>query len=86
VEYRQTDGWDKGLPFNAVLIHEYQIGQTPYSTLQQTFDPHNGGFVAKDHWIGQQGAVQFEVWVNSIDPSTGAASVSIGPVSLLPPF
>jgi len=78
VEYRQTDGWDKGLPQNAVMIHEYKIGPSPYSYLQEGPSGVNGAWTAGGaSWQnGNFGAV---ATVLAIDPIQATATVSIGP-------
>lgn len=77
VEYRQTDGWDKGLPQNAVMIHEYKIGPSPYSYLQEGPSGVNGAWTAGGtSWQnGKFGAV---ATVLGIDPTHATATVSIG--------
>jgi hypothetical protein len=86
VEYRQADGWDYGFGAalngpGAVLIHEYKIGASPYSYLQE--NPNSGAWLAKTVW-GDPGG-RFAVWINSIDPSSGTASVSISAGDLFVP-
>jgi hypothetical protein len=74
VEYRQADGWDRGLPNNGVLIHEYKIGSSPYSYLQ------GGMLLTNTQWVDPK--IQVGVWVCSTNPSIGTAVVSIGPPTL----
>jgi hypothetical protein len=81
VEYRQADGWDEGLPVSAVLIHEYKVGATPYSYLQTNAEPNApGGWLPNTRWVAPGGEVQ--VRVNSIDASSGMASITIGPTGV----
>jgi len=77
VEYRQADGWDAGLPVNAVLIHEYKVGASPYSYLQSNSTLHPGAWVANTIFLGPGN--QFQVTVNSINTSSGAALITIAP-------
>jgi hypothetical protein len=81
VEYRQADGWDQGLPASAVLIHEYKVGAFPYSYLQANKQADAaGGWLPNTRWIAPGGQVQ--VRVNSIDTSSGVASITIGPTGV----
>jgi hypothetical protein len=77
VEYRQTDGWDAGLPENAVMIHEYKKGATPYSYLQEGPSGTNGQWTAGTTW--QNSSLGVSVHVVSIDPAQGTATVSVSP-------
>jgi hypothetical protein len=80
VEYRQKDGWDAGIPANAVLIHEYQIGQNPWSFLQRNNAPISGEWLPGMTWLDPVPSVSVEV--KSIDASAGTATVTIGPPQL----
>jgi hypothetical protein len=75
VEYRQTDGWDAGLPASGVLIHEYKTGADPYSFLQ--LGGNNGLYQAGDKWTDP--SRQVSVSIRSIDPTRNSATVVIGP-------
>jgi hypothetical protein len=89
VEYRQQDGWDKAMPNNAVVIHSYlsaATGGTPYSYLQRISNegqrlcftnPEQCQFLSGQTWVEPSNA--FKLTVNSIDPSTGTANLTIGP-------
>ncbi|HVS43649.1 MAG TPA: hypothetical protein VMU20_15460 [Candidatus Dormibacteraeota bacterium] len=98
VEYRQKDGWDAGIPGNAVLIHELKSPPTtlpdsnpaPYSyiersatTGQRIYSPVNCSWQAGGVWVDPQTNVM--VRVLSIDPASGTAKVSVGPLSLFSP-
>jgi M6 family metalloprotease-like protein len=80
VEYRQTDGWDAGLPDNTVLIHEYKKSQNPWSFLERSAAPYSGEWLTGMVYANQ--TVGFNVKVTGINPGAGTATVSIG----LPPF
>jgi len=74
VEYRQRDGWDAGIPDDAVILHVYTQGSTPYSFL---FDKagFNGAIL-----LGQTLQLgNFRVRVNSTGGPGGTASITIGP-------
>jgi hypothetical protein len=74
VEYRQRDGWDAGIPDDAVILHVYTQGSTPYSFL---FDKagFNGAILS-----GQTLQLgNFRVRVNSTGGPGGTASITIGP-------
>jgi hypothetical protein len=77
VEYRQADGWDAGLRSNAVMIHEYKSGSSPYSYLQKGSLGTDGRFAAGTTWTNASPAVS--VTVLSIDATQGIATFSIGP-------
>jgi hypothetical protein len=81
VEYRQADGWDAGLKANGVLVHEFNQASTflsaPYSFLQdRDAQLNNGKYFANEHWTAP--SAQVAVWVCSVDPSGGTATVSVG--------
>jgi hypothetical protein len=72
VEYRQKDGWDAGIPSNAVILHIYTAGANPYSFLfdSPTF---NGSILA-----GQSVTFgNFQIQVHST--AGGTANITIGP-------
>jgi hypothetical protein len=72
VEYRQRDGWDAGIPSNAVILHIYTAGANPYSFLfdSPTF---NGSILA-----GQSVTFgNFQIQVHST--AGGTANITIGP-------
>ena len=76
VEYRQQDGWDAGIPANAVIVHVYTAGANPYSFLFDT-STFNGSIPA-----GQTLKLgNFRIQVNSTGGTGGTASVTIGPAS-----
>jgi hypothetical protein len=76
VEYRQQDGWDAGIPANAVIVHVYTAGANPYSFLFDT-STFNGSIPA-----GQTLKLgNFRVQVNSTGGPGGTASITIGPAS-----
>lgn len=76
VEYRQTSGWDQGLPVNLVLIHEYKNNQIPYSFLQ--VGPRSGGWAVGDTWTNSTLGVS--VAVTHINPSIGTADVTVSSI------
>jgi M6 family metalloprotease-like protein len=82
VEYRQKDGWDAGIPENAVLIHEYRQGASPYSYLQRNTYRISGEWLPGMGWADPSNQVQ--VCVNSIDASAAKATITIGPVGSSP--
>jgi hypothetical protein len=80
VEYRQQDGWDAGLPTNAVVLH-FDEPANPYSFLMdQEVGPPG-------HYLGALRAgeslteADYRITVDSIDPGSGTASLTIGPGS-----
>jgi hypothetical protein len=79
VEYRQSDGWDKGIPQNLVLIHEFKTGASPYSFLQQgptvPQGGSDGGWSAGSTYTNS--AAGFSVKVDSIDPASATATITI---------
>jgi M6 family metalloprotease-like protein len=81
VEYRQQDGWDTGIPANAVVVHIYEPTVNPYSFLMDQ------GLAPPLHYSGALLAGQsltepaYSLKVDSIDPGNGTASVTIGPGS-----
>ena len=77
VEYRQTDGWDQGMPVSTVLIHQYKLGSTPYSYLQENNARIRGSWLQNTFWTDPSNSVK--VYVNSINTSGGTASVTVGP-------
>ena len=77
VEYRQVDGWDQGMPVSAVLIHQYKLGSTPYSYLQENNARVQGSWLQNTSWTDPSNSVK--VYVNSINTFGGTASVTIGP-------
>jgi M6 family metalloprotease-like protein len=83
VEYRQKDGWDAAIADDTVLIHEYDPNaglhddSIPYSWLQVNSPTLRGGEqLTGSSWISPQGGAS--VRVDSIDPSSGTATVEIG--------
>ncbi len=99
VEYRQQDGWDAGVPQNAVLIHEVRNAPTtlpdlnpaPYSYIERdgssggqcVYSPRNCSFTTGASWIDPQSNTM--VRVLGIDPQAGTATLSVGPLSLISP-
>jgi hypothetical protein len=80
VEYRQKDGWDTGLPDNTVLMHEYKQGQNPWSYLIRNTATYSGEWLAGTTWNDASPYTStVSVTVSSIDPTTGTATVVIGP-------
>ncbi|HYW41727.1 MAG TPA: hypothetical protein VE959_02645 [Bryobacteraceae bacterium] len=77
VEYRQADGWDQGFPSNAVLIHEYKIGASPYSYLQEGPSIPCGGCSGSWPVNSTWSSAHASVYVSSIDPLFGTATVTI---------
>jgi M6 family metalloprotease-like protein len=81
VEYRQQDGWDAGIPANAVVVHIYEPTVNPYSFLMDQ------GLAPPSHYPGALLAGEtltepaYSIKVNSIDPGSGTASVTISPGS-----
>jgi hypothetical protein len=74
VEYRQQDGWDAGIPANAVIVHVYTASTTPWSFLFDT-PTFNGSIPA-----GQTLTLgNFRIHVNSTGGFGGTADVTIGP-------
>lgn len=73
VEYRQADGWDSGLPGNAVLIHEYKLGSSPFSYLKK--GPSSGGWTTGS--VYSEGASQLRISVNAIDAARATATVGV---------
>jgi hypothetical protein len=74
VEFRKQDGWDAGIPGDTVLIHEYKVGQTPYSFLQHTTMGQQ--LVEGGQWIDP--TKQFKVTVTAINSAAAIATLSIG--------
>jgi M6 family metalloprotease-like protein len=77
VEYRQADGWDAGFRESGILVHQYVPGSQPFSYLQ------NRMIGVNEQWIDP--GIQTGVWVCSINPSSGTASVAIGVPALFSP-
>ena len=77
VEYRQADGWDKGMLVSAVLIHQYKLGSNPYSYLQENNARFQGSWLQNTSWTDPGNSVK--VYVNGINTSNGTASVTVGP-------
>jgi hypothetical protein len=81
VEYRQKDGWDAGIPANAVVVHIYEPTVNPYSFLMDQ------GLAPPSHYPGALLAGEtltepaYSIKVESINPGSGTASVTIGPGS-----
>jgi M6 family metalloprotease-like protein len=76
VEYRQQDGWDAGIPDNAVLLHIYEPAANPYSFLMDAELPSPPGALLAGQ-IFNTG--EYSITVNSVDPGNGTASVTIAP-------
>ena len=73
-EYRQRDGWDAGIPMNAVIVHVYIANANPYSFLFDTAT-FNGSIAA-----GQTLTLgNFKIHVNSTGGTDGTADITIGP-------
>jgi M6 family metalloprotease-like protein len=82
VEYRQTDGWDAGLPDNTVLIHQYRKGQVPWSFLIRSNATYSGEWLPGMNYSDLAG---FGVTVVSIDAGSATATVKIGLPTLFTP-
>lgn len=79
VEYRQQDGWDAGIPDNTVLIHEYKIGQSPWSFLERSAAPEAGEWLPGMTWNNLSPTTStVSVEVQSIDAGAGTATIIIG--------
>jgi hypothetical protein len=75
VEYREKQGWDRGFPESAVLLHlagedsrGYWVNQTPLG--------HGGLLFAGDEYV--DGASKAYVAVNSLEPGSHSAQVTLG--------
>jgi hypothetical protein len=80
VEYRQKDGWDAGLPNNTVLIHRYKKGQVPSSILLKNAATYPGEWLPGSVWNdGSVSNSTVSVTVSTIDPTSGTATIVIGP-------
>jgi hypothetical protein len=84
VEYRQGDGWDRGIPQALVLIHRFVPGGQPLSILQLgptrpgpeiRLVRTKGGWAAGQLWANR--TLGFSVFVESIDTVTGTAVISV---------
>jgi hypothetical protein len=82
VEYRQADGWDQGFGVSGVLIHQYKIGQTPYSYLQEVIGGPKIGVLSTNNNFQIPGE-QTVVWVDSVNPSNATAAICISQGSYL---
>jgi len=78
LEYRQKDGWDAGIPQNAVLLHFYEPTVNPYSFLMDKEGPFKPGAILAGQTLTESA---YSIKVNSIDSGSGTASVTIGPGS-----
>jgi M6 family metalloprotease-like protein len=76
VEYRQQDGWDAGIPNNAVIVHVYTAGANPWSFLFDTSTFHGSIPAGQTLKLGN-----FRIQVNSTGGSGGTANITIGPAS-----
>jgi M6 family metalloprotease-like protein len=74
VEYRQQDGWDAGIPANAVVLHTYTAGASPYSFLFETKTFEGATLAGQTLTLGN-----FRVRVNSTGGPNGTANITIGP-------
>jgi hypothetical protein len=74
VEYRQRDGWDAGIPNDAVIVHVYDASANPYSFLfdSSTFD----GSISTGQTLTLG---NFRIRVNATRVSGGSADITIGP-------
>jgi hypothetical protein len=72
VELRHGDGWDQNIA-DAVLIHEYKIGSSPYSYLQE--NGGSGAWSPGQTWTSS--TVGVSVIVNSINENDATGSVTI---------
>jgi hypothetical protein len=81
IEYRQQDGWDAGIRANAVVVHIYEPTVNPWSFLmdQELAPPsrYPGALLAGQSLT----EAAYSLKVDGIDPSSGTASVTIGPGS-----
>lgn len=77
IEYRQSEGWDAGIPQNLVLVHQYVAGGRPLSILQigPTRVGDTGGWTQGQLWIGTEFGISMHV--DKIDPATGTAVISV---------
>jgi hypothetical protein len=76
VELRTPDGWDRGIPGPAVLVH--RVGAWPVTILQAN-DPANADLQAGERYYHAAADVQFRVL--AIDAGAAQADVEIGPTS-----
>ena len=74
VEYRQNDGWDAGIPANAVVVHIYTANANPYSFLFETSTFSGAVLAGQTLKLGN-----FRVQVNSTGGPGGTANITIGP-------
>ncbi len=73
VEYRQKDGWDAGIPANAVVLHTYTVGANPYSFLFETKTFAGAILAGQTLTLGN-----FRIRVNSTGGPGGTANITIG--------
>jgi M6 family metalloprotease-like protein len=94
VEYRQQDGWDAGIPQNAVVIHAWDSSRPlpvnpPSSGISFLLDSEAPNFPNLPGALlpGQTyvpfapppGSPAYQITLNSIDSASGTALVTIGP-------
>jgi M6 family metalloprotease-like protein len=93
VEYRQQDGWDAGIPQNAIVIHAWESSRAlPVnpSTTGISFlldaeapNPKLPGAILPGQtfvpFVPPPATPAFQITANSIDPGSGTALVTIGP-------
>jgi len=90
IEYRQADGWDQGIGGNSehflppgspnmVLIHEYQVGASPFSFLQRHTTPTPGvnSGVWKVGSLWESSIARVSAQVVSIDSTNATATISV---------
>jgi hypothetical protein len=73
VEYRQKDGWDAGIPADAVILHTYTAGANPYSFLFETKTFAGAILAGQTLTLGN-----FRIRVNSTGGPGGTANITIG--------
>jgi hypothetical protein len=74
VEYRQKDGWDAGIPNDAVILHVYIATGNPYSYLYDNGSFDGSILAGQTLRLGT-----FRVRVNSTGGPGGTASITVGP-------
>jgi Bacterial Ig-like domain (group 3) len=81
LEYREQTGWDSGFPADAIVLHlfgndnrSYWVDQLPYG--------HNGLLYVGDEYV--DAANNTYVAVNSFDPSSHTARVTLGAQQIQP--
>jgi hypothetical protein len=80
LEYRQADGWDFGIPTDAVVLHTYTPSASPYSFLMDKEIPDfpQGALVETGQTLTEP---DYSITLNGIDFINNNASVTVGPGS-----